>query len=73
MAVLSVDEEDEILGACDCGRAWALAGEMVAPVRGHWYDALVVRCLGCGQVRRAIFDITAFFEPPTHAWVEVAV
>lgn len=72
VVVESVDEEDAILGRCTCGSDWALVGEEVAPVRDHWYDALVVRCVGCNQVRRQIFDITAFFDPPTHAWSRIA-
>ena len=72
VVVKSVDEEDAVLGRCACGCGWAVIGEEVAPVRDHWYDALVVRCVGCGQVRREIFDITPFFEPPTHAWVGIA-
>lgn len=70
--VESVDEEDVVLGRCACGSEWTLVGEEVAPVRDRWYDALVVRCVACNQVHREIFDITAFFEPPTHAWIGVA-
>lgn len=72
VVVKSVDEEDAILGTCVCGFAWTVIGEEVAPVRDHWYDALVVRCVGCGQLRRKIFDITPFFVPPTHAWIGIA-
>jgi hypothetical protein len=72
VVVESVDEEDAVLGRCVCGCGWSVVGEEVAPVRDHWYDALVVRCVGCGQVRRKIFDITPFFEPPTHAWIGIA-
>lgn len=68
--VRSVDEEDAILGRCRCGSRWALAAEEVAPLRSRWYDALVVRCVSCGAVQRALFDITAFFEPPSHAWLQ---
>lgn len=71
LVVQSVDEEDVVLGACPCGSRWTIAGEEVAPVRHRWYDALVVRCSNCGQVRRAVFDITPFFDPPTHAWAAV--
>jgi len=48
VVVESVDEEDAVLGRCACGCGWAFIGEEVAPVRDHWYDALVVRCVGCG-------------------------
>jgi len=72
MVVNSVDDEDAQLGVCACGSGWALAAEEVAPIRGRWYDALVVRCRGCGSVRRAVFDITSFFEPPSHAWLEAS-
>lgn len=72
IAVDSIDEEDHALGECACGGAWSLASEDVAPIHGHWYDALVVRCTGCGDSRRAIFDVTRFFTPPTHAWARAA-
>jgi hypothetical protein len=68
----SIEEEDAVLGTCACGNSWIVAGEEVAPIRGRWYDALVVRCGGCGLVRRAVFDVTSFFSPPTHAWVAAA-
>lgn len=70
--VRSIEEEDAFLGACECGSAWVVAGEEVVPLRGNWYDALVVRCSQCGFVRSAVFDVTAFFEPPTHAWAMAA-
>lgn len=65
----SVDEEDAILGNCSCGSGWSLAAEQVVPIRNRWYDALVVRCVRCGDVRSALFDITPFFEPPSRAWL----
>ena len=68
--VCSVDEEDAILGLCRCGNRWALVAEEVVPLRSRWYDALVVRCVSCGSVQRALFDITAFFQPYSHAWLE---
>lgn len=72
IAVRSVEEEDEILGVCACGSAWRLVAEQVVPIRNHWYDALVVRCSRCGEVHRAVFDITPFFAPPSNAWVRTA-
>ena len=72
LAVDSIEDEDRALGACGCGGAWSLASEDVAPIHGHWYDALVVRCNQCGEHRRAIFDVTPFFTPPTHAWTRAA-
>lgn len=72
VSVRSIEEEDAFLGTCDCGSNWAVACEEVAPLRGHWYDALVVRCRTCGVVRSAVFDVTSFFEPPTHAWAMAA-
>jgi uncharacterized Zn finger protein len=72
VVVQSVDEEDAVLGACACGQAWHLAAEEVVPIRNRWYDALVVRCSACGEVRRAVFDITAFFEPPSRAWLRLS-
>jgi hypothetical protein len=67
----SVDAEDRALGACACGGSWTLASEDVAPIGGRWFDALVVRCGRCGEHSRAVFDVTTFFEPPTHAWARV--
>jgi hypothetical protein len=67
--VASVEEEDAILGACACGREWRLAAEDVVPISNRWYDALVVACPACGEVRRALFDITSFFAPPSNAWL----
>ncbi len=69
VSVKSVDEEDNLLGACPCGSGWCLAAEEVVPLQDRWYDALVVSCPACGSVARAVFDITSFFAPPTHAWV----
>ena len=66
--VTSIDDEDRLLGACSCGRPWCLLAEDVAPIRGRWFDALVVGCPDCGGRVRAIFDVTAFFEPQTSAW-----
>ncbi len=66
----SIDEEDAILGVCGCacGREWRLAAEEVVPIMNRWYDALVVTCPACGEIRRALFDITSFFSPPSNAW-----
>jgi hypothetical protein len=69
LRVLSIDEEDTILGNCRCGSDWAVASEDVVPVQHRWYDALVVRCDSCGSVQRAVFDNTAFFEPRIRAWL----
>lgn len=69
ICVRSVEEEDAVLGRCRCGQRWALAAEDVVPLRGRWYDALVLRCVYCGSSHNALFDITAFFEPPSHAWL----
>jgi hypothetical protein len=69
--VPSIDAEDELLGCCECGGKWLVRAEDVAPIRNHWYDALVVACSRCGRCRRAVFDVTAFFSPPTYAWVRV--
>jgi hypothetical protein len=70
VVVRSVDEEDAYLGTCGCGAPWRLIAEEVAPVRSRWYDALVVGCRSCGGTRRAVFDITGFFDPPSHAWLD---
>jgi len=67
--VASWEEEEELLSRCDCGGEWRLAHEEVVPVSEHWYDALIVKCATCCALRRAIFDITSFFEVRTHAWV----
>jgi hypothetical protein len=67
-SVASVDDEDAALGKCPCGDRWLLAAEEVVPLSGRWYDALVVRCAGCGRTKRGVFDISSFFEPPTLAW-----
>lgn len=64
----SIDEEDTLLGICECGTAWTLAAEVVVPIGTRWLDALVVRCLVCDRVRRALFDITEFFHPKGTAW-----
>jgi hypothetical protein len=70
--VRSIEEEDALLGTCDCGNPWQLVAEDVVPLSTRWYDALVFRCIGCRGTRRAIFDITSFFTPPSTAWVRVA-
>lgn len=70
--VASVEEEEHVLGVCPCGSSWALAHEEVVPVRGRWYDALVMKCRTCGSVCRAVFDITPFFEPVSLAWARSA-
>lgn len=69
--VRSVDEEDALLGSCACGGNWRLVAEEVAPLQRRWYDALVLCCSRCGSPRRAIFDITQFFEPVGKAWMGV--
>jgi hypothetical protein len=69
VCVNSIDEEDHLLGQCSCGRPWRLLAEDVAPIRGRWFDALVMGCSDCGDRRRAVFDVSAFFEPRTSAWV----
>lgn len=71
VCVTSIDEEDRLLGECSCGRPWRLLSEEVAPISGRWFDALVVGCPDCGSRRRAIFDVSAFFSPPTSAWARV--
>lgn len=70
--VVSIDAEDDILGSCACGGRWLVRAEDVTPIHDHWYDALVVGCPRCGRCRRAIFDVTSFFSPPTSAWSRVA-
>lgn len=64
----SVAHEDVLLGTCECGGSWRLSYEEVVPLSGRWFDAIVMRCATCGEYRRAVFDITSFFEPPTLAW-----
>jgi hypothetical protein len=66
--VASLDEEVLQLGCCSCKRKWRLACEDVIPLSGHWYDALILTCPSCGLVKRAIFDITPFFDPRGRAW-----
>lgn len=70
--VRSVDEEDAWLGNCNCGDSWRLVAEDVVPISHRWFDALVLSCRRCGGTRRAIFDITSFFTPPSSAWARVA-
>lgn len=70
--VRSVDEEDAWLGNCDCGNSWRLVAEDVVPLSHRWFDALVLSCSRCGGTRRAVFDITSFFTPPSSAWARVA-
>lgn len=70
--VRSVEEEDALLGRCCCGYPWQLVAEDVVPLSRRWYDALVFRCTGCRGTRRAVFDITSFFTPPSTAWVRAA-
>lgn len=72
VAVRSVEEEDAWLGTCDCGHPWRLVAEDVVPLSNRWFDALVMGCTGCVRTRRAIFDITSFFNPPSSAWARVA-
>jgi hypothetical protein len=66
--VRSMDEEEHLLGKCPCGGEWKLMSEDVVPLQDRWYDALIMRCPTCGEWRRAIFDISAFFEPHGQAW-----
>ena len=68
LIVDSLADEQRSLGKCDCGGTWNLLMEDVVPLESRWYDALVVRCDRCGTVDRALFDITAFFEPKGLAW-----
>jgi hypothetical protein len=64
----SLMDEEQHLGSCPCGGGWTVALEDVVPVAGRWFDSLVVACRGCGNHRRAIFEVTKFFTPPTWAW-----
>jgi hypothetical protein len=66
--VRSTDEEDALLGRCGCGGEWKLLSEDVIPLHEQWYDALILRCASCSALRRAIFDISAFFRPTSKAW-----
>jgi hypothetical protein len=66
--VASIEEEDAVLGTCECGGSWRLASEDVVPVRDRWYDAVIMQCDACSGVNRRLFDITSFFAPRGRAW-----
>ena len=67
--VRSVEEEDELMGQCECGGPWALTAEAVAPEGRRWMDSLRVACHGCGRHRAYKFDVSAFFVPrPNVCW-----
>lgn len=66
--VPNVEDEDLLMGKCECGGSWALAAEEVVPVRLRWYDSLVMTCRSCRQHRRYLFDITPFFDPRPGVW-----
>lgn len=65
----SVDEEEAVIGVCDCGSATrATVSEELLPIRARWYDSLVLRCNGCGQFVARVFDVTSFYEPRPGVW-----
>ena len=72
VCVESIEDEDRVFGICSCGSTWSVAHEDVVPLRGRWYDALVMKCRSCGAVVQAVFDVTPFFQPATFAWVRSA-
>jgi hypothetical protein len=67
----SIEDEEAVLGICECGADWSLMSEHVIPLRGRWYDSLVVACPICGRYRRAVFDITSFFVPAPKVWSQL--
>jgi len=69
--VRTIEEEDQAMGSCGCSGRWRFAGEEVVPKDGRWLDQLRVRCEACSSRRTFTFDTTAFFVPPTTAWVRL--
>lgn len=68
VAVQRTEDEDALMGACPCGGEWRLRSNEVAPVTGRWHDRLAVVCEHCGQPKRFVFDITAFFVSRPGIW-----
>jgi predicted Zn finger-like uncharacterized protein len=67
--VTSVADEERVLDVCPaCANPWRLVSEKLYPLDGRWVDALVVRCSRCGVLRRALFDITSFYDAPAQVW-----
>ena len=68
LAVHRTEDEDALMGSCQCGGSWRLRSNEVAPVSGCWHDRLGVVCDQCGQPNSFVFDITAFFVSRPGIW-----
>ena len=64
----SIDEEERLMGQCQCGGHWQLVRNWVGPTSGRWYDDIEVQCQGCGAVRLFEFDVSRFIEVRPQIW-----
>lgn len=67
--VLSIDEEDRLMGSCRCSGTWRMTANSVMLVESRWFDSLEVVCRDCGDRRRFWFDISRFFVASPGIWL----
>jgi hypothetical protein len=66
--VASIDEEERLMGQCQCGGDWQLVRNWVGPTLGRWYDDIVVQCQDCGIARLFEFEVSRFIEVRPQVW-----
>jgi hypothetical protein len=67
--VVSIDEEDRLMGSCPCSGAWRMTANSVVIVESRWFDLLKVVCRSCGERRAFWFDISRFFVARPGIWL----
>lgn len=66
--VMSIEDEERLMGRCVCTGEWRLRGNAVWPATGHWVDELKMVCTQCGMGRNFAFDVTSFFDARPGIW-----